>query len=482
MNVRVAPSALLIETGPATDTALLTILRDHIGDETVTSWFGRLQVEKIEGGWAVVSQPTNFLRSWTVNHYTAKLLEAVRVLAPAVEKVDVVLRSTAMRSVTEPKQRPALVAPIKVAPRVVAAVPAMSAKPSELVGFQGSALDRRLTFETFHSGPSNRMAHAAAQRIGEAEYFNEPTFNPLYVHGAVGLGKTHLLQAVAHAGEAKGRRVLYMSAEKFMYGFVAAQKAMTSAEFRAWVRDLDLLLVDDVQFLQGKAVQHEFCNTVIALLDARKQVVIAADRSPVELEAIEERARSRLGGGLCVEIGALDQDIRIELLKARVASATRNTPGLVIPDAVIAYVASVVQTNGRDLDGAVNRLIAEATFTRSALTVVSATKAIRDLVRMREPKRVKIDDIQKLVAAHYNVNRSDILSQRRSANVVRPRQIAMYLAKVMTLRSLPEIGRRFGGRDHTTVLHAVRKMEGLTGSDPVLDQELKNLRSMLEDA
>ena len=466
----------LPEVGPDTDVTLLAVLREKCGEEVVTSWFGRLQIDKIDGALAVVSVPTTFLRSWLKSHYAAIVLEAVRTLAPEVAKLDIVIRSAALRSIVSPKPRPSTASP-QLAPADPKPVPTPALEPT----FSGSPLDPRLTFETFHTGRSNRLAHAAALQVGESEP-GKPTFNPLYVRGAVGLGKTHLLQAVAHAAAARDQRVLYMSAEKFMYGFVLALRAQASHSFRDRLRDIDVLIVDDVQFLQGKSVQQEFRNTVVALVDAGKQLIVAADRSPVELEALEDCARSRLGGGLCVEVSALDQDIRVKLLESRVASAVRKTPWLVVPDDVIAYVASAVQTNGRDLEGAVNRLIAQATLTQAALTIASAEVAIRDLVRMREPKRVKIDDIQKLVAAHYNVSRADIMSQRRSANVVRPRQIAMYLSKLLTPRSLPEIGRRFGGRDHTTVLHAVRKMEGLAISDHALGDEIKTLRAMLEDA
>ena len=236
-----------------------------------------------------------------------------------------------------------------------------------------------------------------------------------------------------------------------------------------------------MQFLQGKSIQNEFCHTLNALIDAGRQVVIAADRPPSELESLEERVRSRLAGGLCVEMGALDEPLRLKILEARIAAAKQAQPGFDVPAPVAAYVARAIETNGRDLDGAVSRLLARATLTGAALTVEMAEDAIRDLVRTREPKRVKIEDIQKLVATHYNVSRADILSSRRTATVVRPRQIAMYLAKVLTLRSLPEIGRRFGGRDHTTVLHAVRKIEGLAGKDGTLSEEIELLKRMLQE-
>ena len=236
-----------------------------------------------------------------------------------------------------------------------------------------------------------------------------------------------------------------------------------------------------MQFLQGKSIQQEFCHTLNALIDDGRQVVVAADRPPGELETLEERVRSRLAGGLCVGMEPLDEGLRINFLENRAATVRAMQPGFELSPQVIALVAKLITTNGRDLDGAVNRLMAHATLNGKPHTVETAEVAIADLVRTREPKRVKIEDIQKLVATHYNVSRADLLSSRRTATVVLPRQIAMYLAKALTLRSLPEIGRRFGGRDHTTVLHAVRKIEGLCGKEATLAEELELLKRLLQD-
>ena len=265
-----------------------------------------------------------------------------------------------------------------------------------------------------------------------------------------------------------------------MYSFVLALKAQTAVAFKERLRAIDLLAIDDLQFLTGKSLQQEFCHTINALIDAGKQIVVAADRPPAELENLDERVSSRLAGGLCVEMGSPDEHLRQKMLANRIVAAQALHPNFAVPRTVLAYVASVVTTNGRDLDGAVSRLLAHATLSGEPLSVDVAEAAIRDLVRSREPRRVKIEDIQKLVAGHYNVSRADILSSRRTATVVRPRQIAMFLSKMLTLRSLPEIGRRFGGRDHTTVLHAVRKIEGLAASNRAISDELELLKRMLQ--
>ncbi len=473
-------------------------LRAELGEEVFTSWFGRLELDGVSDGVAHLSVPTKFLKSWIQSHYIDRMLVVLSSEIADVRALTVGVRSSSRAAVGRPAtlEEGGEAAPSRdEAARPEPFLPECGATSSpgdkarvgarEVVAdadaLSGSPLDRRMSFDTFHVGRSNQLAHAAAQRIATASPDEGLIYNPLYVHASVGLGKTHLLQAVAHAVTAQRRRVIYLTAEKFMYGFVLALKAQTSLAFKERLRGIDVLIIDDVQFLQGKSIQQEFCHTINALIDARKQIIIAADRPPADLEALEERVRSRLSGGLCVEIGPLDEALRVKMLEGRVAAARANVPGFDVSPAVIAYVAGALQTNGRDLDGAVNRLMAHASLTQATLTVDTAEIAIRDLVRTREPKRVKIEDIQKLVATHYNVSRADILSSRRTANVVRPRQIAMYLSKVLTLRSLPEIGRRFGGRDHTTVLHAVRKIEGLTGTDRALGDEVELLKRMLLD-
>jgi chromosomal replication initiator protein len=306
-------------------------------------------------------------------------------------------------------------------------------------------------------------------------------FNPLYIHAGVGLGKTHLLQAITWAGNNGDRKVLYLTAERFMFGFVSALKSQTTLAFKEALRANDVLVIDDLQFLQGRSTQHEFCHTINALIDAGRQVVIASDRPPADLESLDDRVRSRLAGGLVVEIGSLGEELRLEILKGRIAAARAHYPAFEVPAPVLQFIAKSVTHNGRDLEGAVNRLLAHNKLTGQPVTLEMAEREMRDLIRPAEPKRVRIEDIQRIVARQYNVSRADLLSSRRTANVVRPRQVAMYLAKILTLRSLPEIGRRFGGRDHTTVLHAVRKIEALTGNDTAFAEEIEALKRQLQD-
>jgi chromosomal replication initiator protein len=464
-----------------------TRLRAELGEDVYSSWFGRLELEDVVDGEARLSVPTKFLKSWIDSHYTDRILAAMKGEINGIVALNLSVRSSARPAHRFPEAAVAVMSQPEARPLVLPEREPMrsTTKRAEVAAgddaMAGSPLDRKLTFATFLVGRSNQLAYSAAQKIVETRPGQPPAFSPLYIHAAVGLGKTHLLQAVAHAATAQGRRVVYLTAERFMYGFVSALRAQTAIAFKEALRSIDVLIFDDAQFLQGKSIQTEFCHALNALVDAGRQVVVAADRPPNELETLEERVRSRLAGGLCVEMGALDETLRVKILEARVASAQALQPGFDVAPAVLAYVAKAINSNGRDLEGAVNRLLAHSSIAGSGHTVESAEVAIRDLVRTREPKRVKIEDIQKLVATRFSVTRADILSARRTATVVKPRQIAMYLAKILTPRSLPEIGRRFGGRDHTTVLHAVRKIEGLAKTDAGLNEELELLKRMLLD-
>jgi chromosomal replication initiator protein len=461
-------------------------LKAEVGDDIYSSWFARMELDGLEGESVKLSVPTRFLKSWIQSHYAEKLLACCQAEQPAILRIELTVRSSVIR-VLPPKPKPVDVqAPQRAFHEVRTngsdlrnAVMPISAAHD---GLGGSPLDPRLCFDTFVVGRSNTLAHAAAKQVSQARRGDAVLFNPLYIHAGVGLGKTHLLQSLAWAGNATpDRRVLYLTAEKFMYGFVAALRAQNALAFKDALRTIDVLVIDDLQFLQGKSTQAEFCHTLNALIDAGRQVVIASDRPPSDLETLDERVRSRLAGGLVVEMGLLGEELRLEILKSRVTAAKLHHPGFDVPAPVLAFIAKAVTHNGRDLEGALNRLLAHSKLTSQPVTLEMAEREVRDLIRPQEPKRVKIEDIQRIVARQYNVSRADLLSSRRTANVVRPRQVAMYLAKTLTLRSLPEIGRRFGGRDHTTVLHAVRKIENLVNNDTTLAEEIELLKRQLQE-
>ncbi|HEY7666269.1 MAG TPA: chromosomal replication initiator protein DnaA [Xanthobacteraceae bacterium] len=460
-------------------------LRAEVGDDIYSSWFARMELDGSDGETVKLSVPTRFLKSWIQSHYAERVLACWQAEQPGFSRIELTVRSAVIRTLP-PKLKP-VDAPAAARDThgkmngtdLRHAVGPISAVHDAL---GGSPLDPRLTFETFVVGRSNTLAHAAAKQVAQARRGEIVMFNPLYVHAGVGLGKTHLLQSLAWAGNAAAeRKMLYLTAEKFMYGFVAALRAQNALAFKEALRTIDVLVIDDLQFLQGKSTQAEFCHTLNALIDAGRQVVVAADRPPADLESLDERVRSRLAGGLVVEMGALGEELRLEILKCRAAAARQHHPGFDVPAPVLAFIAQTVTHNGRDLEGALNRLLAHSKLTGQPITLEMAEREVRDLIRPQEPKRVKIEDIQRVVARQYNVSRADLLSSRRTANVVRPRQVAMYLAKTLTLRSLPEIGRRFGGRDHTTVLHAVRKIENLVTTDSALAEEIEILKRQLQE-
>ncbi len=459
-------------------------LRSSVGEDIYSSWFARMDLEGVQDESVRLSVPTRFLKSWIQAHYAERVLTCWQAEMPEVHRIDLMVRS-AMRAATPAKET---AAPLEArradrsdnrAPAELRATVPVSASHDAL---GGSPLDPRLTFASFVVGRSNTLAHAAARQVAEGRRGDPVMFNPLYIHAGVGLGKTHLLQAVTLAGNSGNeRKVLYLTAEKFMYGFVAALKTQTALAFKEALRGIDVLVIDDLQFLQGKSTQAEFCHTLNALIDAGRQVVIAADRPPSDLESLDDRVRSRLAGGLVVEMASLGEELRLGILKSRVAAARAHHASFEVPDPVLDYLARTITHNGRDLEGAINRLLAHSKLNAQPVTLEMAEREVRDLIRPQEPKRIKIEDIQRVVARQYNVSRADLLSSRRTANVVRPRQVAMYLAKTLTLRSLPEIGRRFGGRDHTTVLHAVRKIEALVTRDTALSEEVESLKRQLQE-
>ncbi|KZL19515.1 Chromosomal replication initiator protein DnaA [Pseudovibrio axinellae] len=470
-------------------------LRAELGEDVFTSWFARVDMEGHTNGTVRLSVPTRFLKQWIQSHYSERLMGLWKNECDDIHKIELTVRG-AIRprpASAKPAARPALggktadMRPIQVNDpvglRATSPVPAMMggrAGRSDLSSkdvLEGASLDPKYVFESFVEGESNVLALAAAKQVAGGGVV---TFNPLYLHASVGLGKTHLMQAIANQARMAGRRVLYLTAEHFMYRFVAALQAQSAMSFKDTLRSIDLLLIDDMQFLHGKQVQQEFCHTLNALIDGARQVVVAADRAPAELESLDDRVRSRLAGGLVVNISEPDFQLRRAIIEDRMRAQQRSYPNFTVPEAVLDYVARNVTSSGRDLEGALNRLVAHNQLTNSPVTLEMAEITLRDLIRAAEPRRVKIEDIQRIVSKHYNVTKADLLSARRTRTIVRPRQIAMYLAKMMTPRSLPEIGRRFGNRDHTTVLHAVRKIEELSKADNGLAQELELLKRMLD--
>ena len=475
--------------GPEQWNRVKSQLRAELGEDVFSSWFARVNMEgQAPDGTVQLSVPTRFLKQWIQSHYRERIIGLWQNECDKVNRIELTVRGAV-------RARPSVVAqaakqvafesrPVSLGDVAAPRGPQQPQARSEQHGeprhdvLLGSPLEPKYTFATFIEGKSNALSLAAARQVTSGA---PVTYNPLFVHACVGLGKTHLLHAIAAEARSVGRKVLYLTAEHFMYRFVAALKTQSALAFKETLRGIDLLLIDDMQFLHGKQIQQEFCHTLNSLIDGARQVVVAADRPPSDLEALDDRVRSRLAGGLVVGIQSPDYDLRRAILSHRI-SLTRNTyPNFQMPDGVLDYVATNVSSNGRDLEGALNRLVAHNQLTNAPITPDMAEMTLRDLVRTHEPRRVKIEDIQRAVSKHYNVSKADLLSARRTRTIVRPRQIAMFLAKMMTPRSLPEIGRRFGNRDHTTVLHAVRKIDELAKNDTNLAQEIELLKRMLDN-
>jgi chromosomal replication initiator protein len=454
-------------------------LRGELGEDVFASWFRGVELEKVDGEVAHLTVATRFLRNWLRSHYYDFVLRLARAEWPEVERVEFKVRQPHFGVEAPKEQRQRLSQPLPAAESPSLPLPLRTGYG----GFEGSPLDPRLTFASFLVGVSNRLAHAAAQEVAGAFSSPQPLFNPLFLHGNVGLGKTHLLHAISW--DVKQRKpeseVLYLTAERFMSGFVQALRARDALAFKEKLRRIDILLIDDMEFLQGPTIQQEFCHTLNSLIDGGRQVVVAADRAPTQLDKLDMRMRSRLGGGLVAEIGAMDYDLRRKILDKRTQEACTDTKGLEVSDTVLAFLAERLTESGRELEGAIHRLRASYQLTDEPVTIEVAEQIVRDLMRGAEPRRVRIDDILRTVSKHYGVNRGDLLSGRRNRSIVRPRQIGMYLAKLLTSRSLPEIGRRFGNRDHTTVLHAIRKIEQLMNDDNQLREEIELLKRLLRD-
>ncbi len=466
-------------------------LRSRLGEAAFRRWMepasGNIDDDDgAQSGTLVILMPTRFMRDWVETHYGDVVRSVWRQYrSQGVVDFSVTQQPAASLSPvsSEAGRGEAFHSHAAVAAPAPAAHPAEGgAEPAAAVeqGSQGiqleveARLDPRFTFDNFVVGKTNELAYAAARRVADSE---TPAFNPLFLYGGVGLGKTHLMHAIAwHIRTVyPKRRVIYMSAEKFMYHFVRALRYKDTVAFKELFRSVDVLMIDDVQFIGGKdTTQEEFFHTFNALVDRNRQVIISADKSPQDLDKMEERLRSRLGWGLVADLHPADYELRLGILQSKMEKT-----GCQIPAKVIEFLAHRVNSNVRELEGALNRVAAHAQLVGRAITLEMANEVLADILRSTE-RRITIDEIQRKVAEHYNIRPADMQSVRRARAVARPRQVAMYLAKSLTPRSLPEIGRKFGGRDHTTVIHAVRKVEELAAADPVFRDDVELLKKLLQ--
>lgn len=449
------------------------VLRAEVGDSAYKSWLKPLNLVEYSDGTVRLSVPTRFMRDWIANHYGERLKELWSGENSPVTEVEIFVtadREETPADAANPEQR-STPDPVKHA---VSLSQGQRPGPDRVEGDVSAALDPRFNFDNFVVGKPNELAYAAARRVADSP---TATYNPLFLYGGVGLGKTHLMHAIAwhirtHQPE---RKVVYLSAEKFMYYFIRALRFQDTMAFKERFRSVDVLMIDDVQFINGKeSTQEEFFHTFNDLVDNNRQVVISADKSPSDLEGMEERLRSRLGWGLVADIHATTYELRLGILQSKAEEV--EAP---VPDKVMEFLAHKITSSVRELEGALNRVAAHSTLIGRDITLESCQEVLHDLLRASD-RRITIEEIQKRVAEHFNIRVADMHSARRSRAVARPRQVAMYLSKQLTSRSLPEIGRKFGGRDHTTVMHAVKKVEELRGADNSFAEDVDLLRRMLE--
>ncbi|OIQ28252.1 MAG: chromosomal replication initiation protein DnaA [Alphaproteobacteria bacterium MedPE-SWcel] len=453
-----------------------------VGKNNFTTWIEPLEFAQVDGGVATFHVPTNFMGNYVSQNFADLILHEFNMSGEPVQRLAF---KVAANSPTRPVQ-PTPAEAIEASSASSAPTPA-SRGPQEgtvsvkspLDDLQAAPLDARFTFDSFVVGKPNELAHAAARRVGEG---GPVTFNPLVLYGGVGLGKTHLMHAIAW--ELKERNpelnVLYLSAEQFMYRFVQALRERKMMDFKHLFRSVDVLMVDDVQFIAGKdSTQEEFFHTFNALVDQNKQIIISADRAPGEIKDLEDRVKSRLQCGLVVDLHPTDYELRLGILQTKVQQNLKTYPDLQIADGVLELLAHRISTNVRVLEGALTRLFAFASLVGREIDMDLTQDCLADVLRASE-RKITVEEIQRKVSEYYNIRMSDIIGPKRLRSYARPRQMAMYLCKQLTSRSLPEIGRRFGGRDHTTVMHGVRRIEELKTIDGQIAEDVEMLRRSLE--
>ncbi len=444
-------------------------LKADLGKSAFENWIKPLNLTEIDKKTAFFVSPTGFIGDWVNRNYGEKIIEVMWECGFEVDRLKFSSGLSPRKiSKEENKQDNNQ---NKIADKGV-----LIQSDTEV---PGSPLDKRFTFDSFVVGKPNELAHAAARRVAESD---SVSFNPLFLYGGVGLGKTHLMHAIAWKVRAQRKqfKILYLSAEQFMYRFVQALRFKDMHGFKQLFRSVDMLMVDDVQFIAGKeSTQDEFFHTFNALIDQGKHIVISADRAPGEIDGLEERIKSRLAWGLVVDLHPTDYELRLGILQAKIESHSKYHPEVVISDGILEFLAHRISSNVRVLEGALTRLFAFASLVGKEIDMDMVQECLADILRVSD-RKVTIEEIIRKVADHYNLRMTDLMSARRSRSVARPRQVAMFLSKMLTSKSLPEIGRRFGGRDHTTVIHAVRKIEELKFVDAQLSEEVEILRRMLE--
>lgn len=449
-------------TGAAVWENCKTALKKQLGLATFNSWIKPLSFISCQDAVLKISAPTKFIRDWVESHYSSK----IKFVSGSIKQITIEVNAQVQPQIID-------AAPVKLEKENV-----IDNKVVNLANYNdtiSSRIDPRFTFSSFVTDKSNELAFAAVKRIAADGYV--AGLNPLFLHSGVGLGKTHLMHALANnnAEQHTERKVIYMSAEKFLHQYVRSLKDRSILQFKETLRSADILMIDDFQFIAGKdSTQEEFFHTVASLVESGKQLIISCDRSPSEFTDLPERMRARLSSGLVVDIHSASYELRLSILKSKVAESK-----IEIPENILEFLATNITSNVRELEGGLNRIIARATLVNTPINIENTKTWLADLLKIKE-KQINIEDIQAKTAEYYNLKVSEILSSSRSKNIARARQVAMYIAKSLTTKSLMDIGKLFGGKDHTTVIHACRRIEELVAEDSKLSDEIHTLTSQIK--
>ncbi len=433
----------------------------HYGEAAFSSWFSKIHLVEATEHRILLAVSTNFMRDWIKSNYLPTIIQLCSHYDNAINEVEIITLDTL---------------PTLASPLVVNNASTNEEEASPENDLFNSPLDPRFTFENFVVGPPNELAYAAAYAVAESKGAVGES-NPLFLYGGVGLGKTHLMHAIAWQIQKSDptRKVIYMSAEKFMYQFVRALRNKDIISFKERFRSVDVLMIDDIQFICGKdSTQEEFFHTFNALIDNNRQMVISCDRSPSDLNGIEDRVKSRLGWGLVADVHSTTYELRLGILQSKI-----DQMQIVMPQSVVEFLAAKITSNVRELEGALNKVLAHSTLIGREITLENTQDILKDLLRSTE-RIVTIEEIQKKVASRYNIKVSDMSSNARSRDIARPRQIAMYLSKMLTPKSLADIGRKFGKKDHTTIIHAVKNIEKLCSADKDFEEDVNVLTRILQ--
>ncbi|MCF8462665.1 MAG: chromosomal replication initiator protein DnaA [Rickettsiaceae bacterium] len=436
-------------------------LREHYGDEVYKNWFNELYFSSYVNSCVTLNVPTIFIKDLVSKNYLAIIQRLWKHYDSSVQIVDLCLNENNIKE-------------IEIVPEIATRQSYAESNQNESIA--SSNLDQRFTFDNFIVGKSNELAYAASRAIAE-NYEAIPESNPLFLYGGVGLGKTHLMHAIAwHIRKTNpNRKVIYMSAEKFMYQFVKALRNKDVISFKEHFRSVDVLMIDDIQFICGKEnTQEEFFHTFNALIDNNRQMVISCDRSPSDLDKIEDRVKSRLGWGLVADVYSTTYELRLSILQSKLELANKSAP-----KEVLEFLATKITSNVRELEGALNKVIAHANFTKSEISLQNTQEILRDLIRVNE-RNITIEMIQKKISVYYSIDLAELISTNKSRSLVRPRQIAMYISKLLTSNSLVEISRKFEKKDHTTIIHAIKKIEELYQQDSDFKSEIETLIKLFD--